>query len=166
MKQLFILFACITLCSAQQLPSIARFFTGQVTGHVRGDDGSAISDAHIGVQLLTRHPKARLRQTDWTAVTDAAGSFQVEKLLDGNYRVCAQTSQSVWLNSCEWDVRSPGVLLSSSQSRASVDIILKRGAKIEIRIEDPAQLLISHEKNTPGAHLLLGVATETSSFSA
>jgi hypothetical protein len=43
-------------------------------------------------------------------------------------------------------------------------MIMKKGAAVPIRVEDPAKLLEQYEGKTPGAHLLLGVFSKARSF--
>ena len=43
-------------------------------------------------------------------------------------------------------------------------MVLKKGAAVPIRVDDPGQLLSQHEGKTAGAHLLIGVSTGSGLF--
>jgi hypothetical protein len=151
---------CIASCLAQQ----ARLnFTGQVLGNLKGDDGTAIAGGYVSLALVPPYPK-RLPQTSWTAVTAAEGTFQFGGLTDGRYRLCAQVPRSTWLSPCEWGLQPLAVTLTAAQPVLSLTIVMKRGAAVPIRIDDPGQLLSQHDGKTPGAHVLIGVGNDAFAF--
>jgi hypothetical protein len=98
------------------------------------------------------------------SVVGPGGSFHFDGLNDGKYRLCAQVPNSVWLNPCEWGLQPPVVTLSTAEPTTSVTMILKKGAAVPIRIDDPGQLLSLNEGRTPGAHLLVGVGNDAFVF--
>ena len=103
-------------------------------------------------------PKLRQQTTDWTSVTNAAGAFQFAALPDGDYTLCPRVPNSAWLNPCDWNFPTPTATITRSAPTASVNIILKRGAAVSVRINDPGQLLPQNEGKTPGAGFLLEVS--------
>ena len=71
---------------------------------------------------------------------------------------------STWLNPCEWGFAGPVVPVSGSGPAASATLVMKKGAVVQIRIDDPGQLLSQHEGKTPRARLLLGLGYGASVF--
>ena len=92
------------------------------------------------------------------------GTFQLPELVGGLYQICAQGSGTAWIGSCEWGSRGATTTISADQPLTNVNIVLSKGALINVRVDDPAQLLPAHEGKTPGAHLLLGVGTDSHFF--
>jgi hypothetical protein len=159
-KSASVLFVVFTAC-AQQLQLSPG---GVITGSLRGDDGTAISGAYVGLHLLRPYPPGRLRATEWFATSGAGGSFRFDVPYFGQYRLCAQVPNSTWLNPCEWGLQPPVTSLSSAQKSVSLTMVVKRGVAIPIRVDDPGQLLKLHEGKTAGAHLLMGVPSDSFVF--
>lgn len=161
MRRLAFLFICVWTGHAQQAQLTSG---GVITGMLRGDDAMAIIGGNVSLQRRPPYPPGRLRMTEWSATTGAAGSFRFDDLYGGPYHLCAQVQGSTWLNPCEWGGLSPTVSLSGTQPSASVTIILKKGVAVPIRVDDPGQLLTQNEGKTPGAHLLLGAGNDAFVF--
>ena len=87
---------------------------------------------------------------------DPAGSVTFDLLPNGLYTLCAQAASGNWLNACEWGAARPDVTVSAAQRTVSTTLVLKCGAAVLIRVDDPDGLLALNERKTPGAHLLLG----------
>jgi hypothetical protein len=150
------------------LPCLAQTqlsFNGVISGSLAGDDGSAILGGQVSLLLLTPPQwKRGTPQTLWSAASGTGGAFQVSGLSVGTYKICAQVPDSVWLNPCEWGLKPAQVTLSAGQPNATVKIVLSKGATVRIRVDDASHLLSQQEGKRPGAHLLLGVATDAFSF--
>ncbi len=161
MRWLAIELICLFPCLAQtQLP-----YNGVISGNLAGDDGSAIVGGRVDLLLLTPPQLKRgAPQMFWSTASGSGGAFQVSGLSPGSYRICAQVPASVWLNPCEWGLKPPQVTLSAAQPNATVKVILSKGVAVRVRVDDPNHTLAQREGKTPGAHLLLGVATDASSF--
>ncbi len=151
---------CLVLCLAQQT---RLNFTGAIAGTLSGDDGTRIVGSYVSLRRLPPYPQ-RVRQTSWTAVTAAGGTFRFDGLNDGTYELCAQVPKSTWLNPCEWGAGPPTVALSAAQAFGAVALVMKKAAVVPIRVEDPNKLLVQHEARAPGAHLLIGVANDARWF--
>jgi hypothetical protein len=161
MKRILLVPVCVCSCWAQTSLNL----TGSITGTLAGEDGSLIPAARITLLLSTsQNIRMRPRQTLWTAVTAAGGAFHFTGLNDGAYQLCAHVPASAWLNPCEWGLQPTTLSLSSSQPNATVHMVLKKGAAVSIRIDDPGQLLSQNEGRKPGAHLLLGVRNDASAI--
>jgi hypothetical protein len=136
---------------------------GTISGVLAGDDGAPIT----GGSLMARRVSSsvgRVWRTDWYSISGDGGAFRFEGLPDGQYILCAQAPFSAWLNPCEWGLRPPMVTISRAQRSASLTFVLKKGAVVPIRVDDPGQLLRQHEGKTAGALLLLGVGSDSFVF--
>jgi hypothetical protein len=152
-KPLFLLI-CVPACVAQPTR------LGAIAGTLAGDDGTNIVGGYVSLHLLSVRPEGRPRQTLWTVVTGAGGSFRFDGLPGGRYRLCAQVSSGAWLNPCEWGPQPPVVSLPGPPPIASVTMVLRKGVAVPVRVEDPGNILAQNEGKAPGAHLLLGVGNE------
>ena len=90
--------------------------------------------------------------------------FNRKSQITNLYRLCAQAPVGVWLNPCEWGLQPPSVSLSGAQPTASVTMVMKKGAAVAIRVDDPGNFLAQNEGKGPGAHLFLGVGNDALSF--
>lgn len=136
-----------------------------IAGTVRGEDGTLVSGAVVSLRYLDRYV-GRPRQTEWIATTDAAGAFRFAVLTPGRHRLCVHTPGSLWLNPCDWGLDPPVVSVSAAKKADSVGVVLRLGAALRVRVEDPGQLLAQHEGKTPGANLLVGVEGGSPQFHA
>lgn len=160
MKWLTVHCVCFLSCFAQT----SLNSTGVVSGKLTGEDGSAIAGARVGLLLQPPSSQGKAAQPFWAATSDVHGSFQFSRLNGGTYKICVEAPNTAWLNPCEWALGPPSASLSSAQPTASVNPVLKKGAAVLIRIDDPGNLLSQNEGKTPGAHLLVGVGTAAFSF--
>lgn len=151
----FYLITWLLPCFAQQNVTTAN---NLIAGKLSGDDGSALAGASVTLHLVSRPLPGRHGTTQWLARSGIDGAFHFGALIDGAYTFCAQTGGKVWLDPCDWGLSVPTVTLSKSAPKATVTIVLKRGAQVPIRIDDPSNLLKQHEGKTSGAHLLIGYA--------
>ena len=160
MRSISLALSCILPCLAQQR---SLDFAGQVFGSLKGEDGTAIAGGSVSLALLPPHAK-RMAQTMWSAVTGAGGTFQFARLAEGRYSLCADLPRSTWLNPCQWGPQPVVVAVSAAQPVANVAIVMKRGAAVRVRVDDPNPLLSQHDGKTAGAHLLLGVGSDAHVF--
>ena len=161
LRGLLIILSVVVAAQAQQgsLPG-----PGQFSATVRGEDGSTLSG--VGVFLrrtptLGAPPRQRM---DWTAVTSTTGIATFELLPSGQYTICAQAASGNWLNPCEWGAARPSIVVPGTRESVGPTLVLKRGATVSIRVDDPSGLLTQDEGKTPGAHLLLGVRSDAGMF--
>lgn len=163
------LFICLLLCQAQQAPQAtqaqqANIISGSaISGTLKGEDGTSVV---AGSVFLTRTVPAagRVRQTEWSMKSGTKGEFRFDGLPSGQYTLCAQVPASLWLNPCEWGLKPPVVSISSQRGSVDVTMVLKKGAVVPIRIDDPGRWLSQNEWKTKGAHLLVGVSNDNHVF--
>jgi len=153
-------FLCVVSCRAQA----ALHQGGTVTGTLTGADGKTISGGYVSLHLSQASAQGRHGQTDWATIAGTGGAFRFTGLSEGRFRLCAQVPKTAWLNPCEWGLQPPVVSLSATQPAVSVTMVLKIGAVVPIRVEDPGQFLSQNEGKIPGAHLLMGVADDGHAF--
>ncbi len=93
-------------------------------------------------------------------VSDANGKFVFTKLTAGTYLLCARAAPSRQLvDFCEWRLNPPSVKLISGQSVGGVQLLLFRGARLELQVDDPKSLLPDPEESRPGTEFHMGVRT-------
>jgi hypothetical protein len=90
--------------------------------------------------------------------TAADGTFSFANLDAATYLLCAQVPRGTLLNPCQWTKTLPQVTVASSTATASITLTMHQGYRIPIRLDDPQNLLATHDGKTPGAHLLIGVS--------
>ena len=155
MRRLLVIYAAAATAVVAQLQPV----TGTINGVLAGEDGTALQGGSIVLHLMTKSlSRTGHQRTDWTTVTGAAGAFQFQGLPEGDYTLCPRVPNSTWLNPCDWNFPTPAATITRPAPMASVNIILKRGAAVSVRINDPGQLLPQSEGKTPGAGFLLGVS--------
>jgi hypothetical protein len=133
---------------------------GLITGTLKGADGSLVTS---GVVTASRQHETSAHRFGSSSARSAIlpdGTFVISPLLDGVYLLCVQATGGNWLSSCEWGDIGTSVSLTPAQPSAAVSIVLAKGAAIQVRINDVAQLLAAHEGKTTGAHLLVGVTMD------
>lgn len=163
MKTLTVLFSAVLACQGQQTNSAEN---GQISGTVKGDDGSNLGGATVFVRRTLAQGLRLRERTKWTITTDTSGVFQIGSLPNGQYTLCVQALSGNWLNPCEWGTVVPTVTVSDPQRSVSTTVVLKRGAAIPIRVDDPGQLLSLNEGKKNGAPLLVGVRSDALIFHA
>ena len=118
----------------------------------------------MGLYRVPGSSTGRLRRVEWSALSDAEGSFRFDGVGQGLYRLCGSAPSGAWLDPCDWGLPLTTTDLSFAQNTADVTMTLRRGATVPVRIDDPGQFLSQSGAKTPGAGLLLGFATDSSLF--
>jgi hypothetical protein len=156
-----VLIACLLVGSgwSQVTPAPAPVSLGTIAGTIRGDDGAAIEAGSITLAWLNPPPNSRAPQFVTQAIS-SSGAFQYAGLNPGIYRLCVQAADPMWLNPCEWGGVPASVTVSASQPVPAVSLILKKGAVVPVRVDDPTQVLAVNDGKTPGAQLMLSVGND------
>lgn len=139
-------------------------FAGSINGTVRGADGSVVQKAVVTAYRQRGTLEKRPVSTSLSTSVLPDGTFRLSPLSDGSYQICVQAPESIWLNPCEWGSTATTATISQAQQSAELSILLAQGAVVTVRVNDAAQLLTTHEGKTPGAHLLVGIRTDSLSF--
>lgn len=164
MKTAALMFAGVAIyvswCAAQVPQSASRV----ISGTVKGSDGTLISVGRITAYLQAGADTARHRTAPVSAPVLTDGTFRLAPVSEGVYGICAEGPSTIWLSCCEWGNQPVTVTIPPGQSSVTVSIVLPQGAPIRVRVNDIAGLLAAHERKTPGAHLLVGIAMDHQFF--
>jgi hypothetical protein len=126
--------------------------TGSISGTLAGDDGATITGVVIangvGVAASGR------------AVSAADGTFNIPNLPAGTYVLCGRPKGRGYLDPCIWSTDPPKVSVTAGQATANTKLVLAKGAVIDVRVNDPSQVLgAAALPNATGALVLLEAMT-------
>lgn len=147
------------LCVAQQAAPPGR----SIQGTLRGDNGTVLAGGNILLHRLHPYPELT-RKTQWTAVSDSKGGFRFSNLPAGQFRLCVSVAAKEWLNPCEWGSTPLPLSIRDVLIETPVSLVMKKGVRVPVRVEDSGNLMSLHEGKTSGAHLLLGVQNDAGVF--
>jgi hypothetical protein len=134
-----------------------------IIGVVQKEDKSAVAGA-IVVAYRTFSPKPLTSRASKAVVAGPDGRFRIDSLDPGAYVVCAEARGTSLLDPCLWDDAPPGVNLALGMT-IPVEIRLKTGAKLHVRVDDPqAALAAQTKKSNGGPAYLTGVWTNRKTF--
>jgi hypothetical protein len=182
-----VLLAGMSGSAAQTAPASAN---AQIRGSVAGEDGKAIASAWVNAQIwpaaaagqssyapgpgqLPDLPKSPVSvQTPSLGVSPYSawaqsgpdGSFSIPNLPAGSYRVCAQGSSSELIEPCAWEAAPKTLPVAAGQAVAAPAIVLYKGYRLQLHIDDPGGLLAKYEGATAAARLFTGVYTPAGLF--
>jgi hypothetical protein len=138
--------------------AVGQIITGKLSGVVAGDDGKPLSAmvtaTHIG------KPTQSIR-----VQSKPDGSFMVTDLFLGTYEFCAVVNDDVYLDPCLWSAKLPSVELTAAQPSPSYRLVLKKGGRLAVRINDPQRALaatVAPGKAAP--QVILGVFSDRHLF--
>ncbi len=119
---------------------------GSIQGTVVGSDGTSLPGAHVFAALKANVGKIKAPPTFVTNVVGAAtassgNTFIISNLPEGSYILCADTTTPGWLDPCHWSTSVPAINLAQGQSLTGQTVVMTKGAVVQIRINDPWQLL-------------------------
>ena len=89
------------------------------------------------------------------ATTTASGANSSTGLEPGRYLVCVQTPGGPNLDPCQWSKPTP-IAVSSGATTANQSTTAVKGARLEVRIDDPLKLLETG-KGGSGGDIIVGV---------
>jgi hypothetical protein len=91
----------------------------------------------------------------------ADGSFTISGIPDGNYQLCAVDTGGNYLDPCIWSNAPVTVTVSASKPISGFRLVLAKGVPLQVRINDPGQVLsaaVSGPNQSPTI-LIVGVMT-------
>jgi len=143
-----------------QLPiaSAGTHSTASIQGTVTDrTTGRPIASVHVTAV------RAGLPPASQTVQSALDGTFQLQKLPPGEYRLCAQVAGETYLDPCHWSppqaASGSTVTLKPGQAAGGIRIDLRPAALMQVRINDPQKLL-----SQPGKNVLVGVFTGSGLF--
>ena len=152
-----------TLALAFLLQS-AALFAQSVTAIVQGTVTNATNHQPVAGALVTA-VRAGLPPASQTATTASNGSFQVQHLPAGVYSLCVQVPGDTYLALCQWSPASAAkVPLAAGQTSTGNALKIDKGSVLQVRIDDPGNLLGKKTKDGRNPHLLVGIWASNGSF--
>ena len=144
---------CVFAVTGILLPARPATISGKVTDVASHPVGSAV----VTISEEPSSPSKRAAMHGASTQTAADGTFSFDNLEAGTYLLCAQVPGGTLLNPCQWTTTRPHVVLASATGTSSINLTMRPGYRLPIRVDDPQGLLNAHEGKTPGAHLLIGI---------
>jgi hypothetical protein len=153
--------AAVCLFSALSAAALGQTL-GSIQGNVIDEDGKPVSGVTVRIQPVEiRSGADALMNREVEAAAD--GGFSFSNVQSGRYRACAQAPGRLWLNPCQWEPDTPAIDLAAGQAYRGLQLRLRQGALVQIRLNDSSRLLPSEEISA-AAHLLVGVRTASGLF--
>jgi hypothetical protein len=148
----------VSLCAAIAASvALGQSNLGSIQGAVVGSDGTPISIARVFAAVKARTPKAKVFPILMTQVAGAAdislgenealhsktptNTFLINGLPAGTYVLCVETTIPGWLDPCHWSTDLPAITLTSGQKLTNHQVVMAKGAVVQIRVNDPSKLL-------------------------
>lgn len=114
-----------------------RWLPGQISGNVVDEQKKAVPNVWT---VWTRFPDLTIigdPVTSGAALSDAKGAFTFSGLKDGTYVLCAYPGvRSEYLSTCTWKPNPPQIQVKGTARVAAQEIVLEKGARINIRLDD------------------------------
>lgn len=125
---------------------IGQTSSASISGVVTGADGSSIGGAHVFAGPLSTASKLKAPPTLLASVTSSVyakpdGSFTLANLTAGSYILCAEASIPGWLDPCHFASAVAPVTVAAGKATTGQNVVLSKGAVLQVRINDPGQLL-------------------------
>ena len=135
---------------------------GSIQGNVIDEDGKPVSAVTVRIQPveIRSGPDAPINRE---VETSGDGGFSFANVQSGRYRACVQAPGSLWLNPCQWEPDIAPIDLAAGQAYRGLQLRVRQGGLVQIRVNDPTRLLPSEETNAT-VHLLVGVSTANGLF--
>lgn len=132
--------------------------SGQLSGVVVGDDGQPL----VAVVVANR---AGTPPASGHAESAVDGSFSISGLSPGVYDLCASVKGGGYLDPCAWSPELPTARIAAGQATTGYRLVLKKGSKLQVRVNDLTKVLESPPASGKSApHLIIGVMTERHLF--
>ena len=83
--------------------------------------------------------------------------FTILGVPPGNYVLCAQDVGGTFLDPCAWSGTLVQVTVGAAQVQSGIPVLLKKGASVTVRINDPSAVVAAYEKQRTGNHFTLAI---------
>ncbi len=121
----------------------------QLFGVLVDSSGKPVVGAEVLAELMWDSSHNRKLGISRAVHTRSGGEFGFASLQPGLYRVCPSIPGSDLLPNCIWSDQQPTVALNGGQLWTGLRLIMQRGQRVVIRIDDPGNEL--KVKDVPGA---------------
>lgn len=132
----------LTVLARASLAQVAG--TASISGRVLSPAGQPLR-AIVSLRYAVSRGFPSASQRTFTAQD---GSFSFQRLPPGQYQACAQVPQSEgarsaapFLDTCAWGSGQTPITLSAGQQLAGITFTAPNGAPVQIRVNDPEQVL-------------------------
>ena len=158
---LAVLFCGLTATVAAYAQVAVAVPTGTIQGTITDSSGYPV----IGVKVWAVRvfaPTAVTAPVEVSADTNANGAYQITGLPGASYRICVSAENAMMLDPCSWSPNPPLSNVQSGQA-ATVNVALKLGTFVHVRIDDPNGAMASAEqaKSVPAIQLAGSFGTGT-----
>lgn len=134
------------------------FLHAQVFATISGMVVVAGSQQTVSGVLVSAHPADSTPALDQPiqATSSASGAFQLTFEREGRYRICPQLPASPYVNECLWGFGNVIVQVTRGLKLDSLLLPIRRGAPIEVRLDDPGNKLAALKPSVdPGVQLAI-----------
>ena len=139
---------CLTLLTVLTGRS-QNSFTGIAQGTVVDNAGAPIPSAQLTFRRISKYigPLRNFMLAPGETIargviaSDSQGKFTLGSLPVGDYQICAYSASVAYLDPCRW--QSGTALTITGSATANLQIILKKGVFVNVRIKDPTGILQS-----------------------
>jgi hypothetical protein len=138
-------------------------WAGEVSGSVVDATGQVVQGVTVIVQS-TAPSTATAPSEGRIAVTDANGSYKIA-VDGGEYLICVDAWSAGLLNPCEWSTAAP-VSIAAAQTVRDHRIVLARGVRIAVRVDDPQKLRPNRQEGNLNVYAIPGVFDDAGHFHA
>ncbi len=146
------------LVCALVAPAMLAQTVASISGTLVGDDGKPLAGSITAIRVGGFGGGKQ-------ATANAAGAFSLASLSAGSYQLCASVKGGGYLDPCSWEATPAVIQVAAGQAVAGNRLTVKKGAALQVRINDAAQVL---QKPTPAGtvkpHVLVGVITSRRVF--
>jgi hypothetical protein len=132
--------------------------TAEIRGVLRLQKNKPISGALVTASPVPPAEGSR-PATKVSVLTDKDGAFRITGLGGGAYRLCVMSPKDDVLDPCEWSATPLTVTLKAGALVDNVDLAVKKGKILKIRIDDADRAVPTPSQPRPDAFLQLGVKT-------
>lgn len=130
--------------------------TAEIRGSVKLKDGSPLTSALVTARPVPKDGKFQT-PTGASVLTAKDGSFRLTGLSGGVYHICVFSPKDETLDPCEWSETPPQVEIPAGGAASALDVVVVRGVKLKLRVDDFAGLSPTRQKPRRDAFLQPGV---------
>ncbi|MBY0506724.1 MAG: hypothetical protein K2X03_22585 [Bryobacteraceae bacterium] len=109
----------------------------------------------VRVTVVRTEPASPLAVASIALAKD--GSFALNALPAGTYRVCVNSTEGDFVDTCTWGLPATSVTVSGAQKLAAQKFTLTSGVRFKVRIDDPGGNLQPKAGEKVGPHILVAV---------
>lgn len=134
----------------------SRVTVGVLKGRIGTRALTPLQGVRVSISLVPDKAKKREdRFVPWSASTfsDFSGNYEIRNVPAGEYALCADLPNGIYLNPCHWDKPITVEVATKAKNETAVEnVLLDRGTILLITLDDPsARLATSFSRNAASA---------------